>query len=269
MSSSLKGKIGIVTGGGSGIGFATARSLAAEGARVVMFDRNTKVLAYAEKSLLRDGLLASSVIGDVSRGDDVEALVAGVYASFGRIDILVNNAAIQPYGTVETTSDSDWDRVLAVNLKGIYFTGHYAIPIMRTSGGGAIVNVASVQGTACQANVAAYTASKGAVLALTRAMALDHAQDGIRVNSVSPGSIDTPALRECAAQSNGALSIDWVVQKWGSTHPVGRVGTAEEVAALISFLCGPNAAFCTGADFRVDGGLLAKLAVVDEVDESP
>jgi NAD(P)-dependent dehydrogenase (short-subunit alcohol dehydrogenase family) len=189
------------------------------------------------------------------------ALIEDTRTRLGRLDIIVNSAAIQPYGTVETMSEADWDRVMAINLKGIYLTGHFGISLMKANDGGAIVNVASVQGIACQTNVAAYVASKGAVLALTRAMALDHARDGIRVNAVCPGSVDTPLLRFAAAENKGAKTEEEVIKQWGLAHPVGRVGRPEEVGAMIAFLCGPDAGFCTGAEFKVDGGLLAKLGV--------
>jgi NAD(P)-dependent dehydrogenase (short-subunit alcohol dehydrogenase family) len=256
------GKVAIVTGGGSGIGLAAARALASEGTTAVLFGPDHDMMSSALQALRREGLKAHSVLGDVSNSGSVHALIDEIRTRFGRIDIVVNSAAIQPYGTVETMTEADWDRVMAINLKGIYLTAHYGIPLMRASGGGAIVNVASVQGIACQANVAAYVASKGAVLALTRAMALDHAKDGIRVNAVCPGSIDTPMLRFAASENRGAETEDEVIAKWGLAHPIGRVGRPEEVGAVIAFLCGPNAGFCTGAEFKVDGGLLAKIGVV-------
>jgi len=151
---------------------------------------------------------------------------------------------------------------MAVNLKSIYLTAHHAVPLMRRGGGGAIVNIASVQGIACQTNVAAYVASKGAVLALTRAMALDHAKDGIRVNAVCPGSIDTPMLRFAASENLDGKTEDEVIAAWGKAHPIGRVGSIEDVGNMVAFLAGPGAAFCTGGEYKVDGGLLAKIGVV-------
>lgn len=259
---SLKGKVAIVTGGGSGIGLAAARALGQEGVVSVLYGPDPTMLASAKESLLRETLSVHSVVGDVSNSDSVQTLIAETRARFGRLDFIVNSAAIQPYGTVETMIEGDWDRVMSINLKGVYLTGHHGIPLMRASGGGAIVNVASVQGIACQTNVAAYVASKGAMLALTRAMALDHAKDGIRVNAVCPGSIDTPMLRFAASENKGAETEEAVIRKWGLAHPIGRVGHPEEVGAVVAFLCGPSASFCTGAEFKVDGGLLAKIGVV-------
>jgi NAD(P)-dependent dehydrogenase (short-subunit alcohol dehydrogenase family) len=256
----LAGQVAIVTGGGTGIGLAAARRLARGGAAIVLFGPDGVVLDKAAAQVRAERAEAMSVSGDVSDDASVAHLVETTCARFGRIDILVNSAAIQPYGTVETTGHAEWDRTIAVNLKGVYLTGHHVVPVMRAQRSGAIVNVASVQGSACQKGVAAYAASKGGVLALTRAMALDHADDGIRVNSVSPGSIDTPMLRYEASLFAGKESEQQLLDKWGRMHPLGRVGRAEEVAELIAFLCEPRAAFCTGADFKVDGGLLAKLS---------
>ncbi|MBV9245142.1 MAG: SDR family oxidoreductase, partial [Methylobacteriaceae bacterium] len=154
------------------------------------------------------------------------------------------------------------DRVIDVNLKSIYLTGHFAIPYMIRRGGGAIVHIASVQGHACQRNVAGYAASKGAIHALTRSMALDHAKDNIRVNCVSPGSIRTPMLEFAARELGGpGQGMEDRIVEFGTKHPMGRVGTIEEIAELIAFLAGPRCGFCTGADFLADGGLKAGLSV--------
>ena len=256
----LDGKIAIITGGATGIGLASARALASQGAKVVLFGPDQAALDLAVADLGRDQ--AAALTGDVRSAADVEALVSHAASTFGGVDILVNSAAIQPYGTVETLSEDDWDRTIAVNLKGAYLASHFAVPQMRRRGGGAIVNIASVQGIACQTNVAAYVASKGGLLALTRAMALDHAGDGIRVNAVCPGSIDTPMLRFAASENLNGKTEEEVVDSWGRMHPIGRVGRAEEVGEMVAFLSGPRASFCTGGEYKVDGGLLAKLGVV-------
>jgi len=255
----LNGKVAIVTGGATGIGFGGAQALAAQGATLVLFGPDGAALDRAVATLGGETL---GVTGDVSSANSVEALVAETRERFGRIDILVNSAAIQPYGTVETMAEDQWDQVMGVNLKGIYLTGHHAIPVMKAGGGGSIVNIASVQAIACQTNLAAYVASKGAVLALTRAMALDHADAGIRVNAVCPGSIDTPMLRFAARENLDGKSEDEVVASWGQAHPLGRVGRIEDVGEMIAFLAGPRASFCTGGEYKVDGGLLAKIGVV-------
>ena len=260
MTGELNGKIAIVTGGATGIGFGSAVALAEQGANLVLFGPDEAALEAAVARL--GSARASHVVGDVSRSADVERLVAQTVSRWGGVDIVVNSAAIQPYGTVVTMDEEGWDRTLAINLKGAYLTGHYAIPQMQKRGGGAIVNIASVQGIACQTNVAAYVASKGGMLALTRAMALDHARDGIRVNAVCPGSIDTPMLRFAASENLDGHTEDQVIASWGAAHPIGRVGLPEDVGAMVAFLAGPRAAFCTGGEYKVDGGLLAKIGVV-------
>jgi NAD(P)-dependent dehydrogenase (short-subunit alcohol dehydrogenase family) len=253
----LDKKVALITGGATGIGLGSARALAADGAELALLGPPGQALDASAAEL---GALA--LPGDVASSADVASAIARVEARFGRLDIIVNSAAIQPYGTVETMGEADWDRVLAVNLKGIYLTGHFGIPLLRRSGGGAVVNIASVQGIACQTNVAAYVASKGAVLALTRAMALDHAKDNIRVNAVCPGSIDTPMLRFAASENLDGKTEDEVIASWGKAHPIGRVGSTEDVGNMVAFLAGPDAAFCTGGEYKVDGGLLAKIGVV-------
>jgi NAD(P)-dependent dehydrogenase (short-subunit alcohol dehydrogenase family) len=258
MEEAFEGKVAIVTGGATGIGYGSAAVLVRGGATAVLFGPDESALERATNSLGR----ASYVVGDVRRRSDVQGLVASTVERHGGLDILVNSAAIQPYGTVESLSEDDWDRTLDINLKGAFLTGHFAVPELRKRGGGAIVNIASVQGIACQTNVAAYVASKGGLLALTRAMALDHAADGIRVNAVCPGSIDTPMLRFAASENLAGRTEDEVVASWGAAHPIGRVGRPEDVGAMVAFLCSDRASFCTGGEYKVDGGLLAKLGVV-------
>lgn len=260
MAGEFEGKVAIITGGATGIGFGAAVALVEGGASVVLFGPDQTALRRAVAELGAER--ASAVDGDVRVALEVEGLVNAAVTRHGGLDIVVNSAAIQPYGTVESMSEDDWDRTLAVNLKGAYLTSHYAVPKMRQRGGGAIVNIASVQGIACQTNVAAYVASKGGLLALTRAMALDHARDGIRVNAVCPGSIDTPMLRFAASENLAGRSEDEVVASWGAAHPIGRVGTPRDVGAMVAFLCSESASFCTGGEYKVDGGLLAKLGVV-------
>jgi NAD(P)-dependent dehydrogenase (short-subunit alcohol dehydrogenase family) len=257
----LEGKVAVVCGGSTGIGRAAAIRLAKAGASVVVAARRQGPLDETV-ALIRDGGgSAEGIAADASSAADVRKVMEKTVAEFGGIDILVNSQGIQRYGTVEETDEELWDEVLAVNVKSMYLTAKYAIPEMRKRGGGSIVNVGSVQGLATQTRVAAYSTSKAANIGLTRTIAVDYAREGIRANIVLPASIDTPLLRYGADLFRGDKTVNDVVLDWGRMHPVGRVGTAEEVAELITFLAGPRSSFITGAEIKVDGGMMAALGV--------
>jgi NAD(P)-dependent dehydrogenase (short-subunit alcohol dehydrogenase family) len=255
-------KVALVAGGSLGIGKASARRLAAGGASVVICGRREQPVRQAVAEMQGEGLSVEGIAADISRSADAERAVKYTVEQFGGLDILVNSAGIQRYGTVVDTDEATWDEVFDTNVKGMYLTSHFAIPEMEKRGGGAIINVSSVQAFASQKSVAAYTASKGAINALTRAMSLDHAAQKIRVVAVCPGSIDTPMLRYAADVWKGDRSSDDMVEDWGKMHPIGRVGTPEDVAELIAFLASDRASFITGGEYKVDGGLLSAIAVV-------
>ena len=256
----FEGKIAIVTGT-TGIGRAIAKRFAAGGANVVAC--GIEVAANQELALgaKTNSLSLRVELCDVTNSDAVRSVVAKAVSEFGGLDVIVNAAAFHPFGSVVDTDLETWNRCMMVNIGSIYLLGHFGIPEMKKRGGGSIINLASVQGYACQRSVAAYATSKGAVHSLTRAMALDHAADNIRVNSISPGSIRTPMLARSAENFAPGVPLEQVFERWGKSHPLGRIGTPEEVAELAAFLASGKAAFCTGGDYLVDGGLLAGIGV--------
>jgi meso-butanediol dehydrogenase/(S,S)-butanediol dehydrogenase/diacetyl reductase len=256
----FRNKVAIVTGT-TGIGRAVALRLAAGGASVLACGIEGKANRELQQQADAQGHALEAELCDVSRPEQVQQTVNKAVTNFGGLDFLVNCAGIHPFGTVVETDPETWNRCLAVNIGSVYLLAHFAIPEMVKRGAGAIVVVASVQGHACQRGVAAYAASKGALLSLTRALALDHAANGIRVNSISPGSIRTPMLERSAGHFGPDLPVDTVVQRFGEAHPLGRVGTVEEVAELAAFLLSDRSSFCTGGDYLVDGGLLAGIGV--------
>ncbi len=246
-------KRAIIFGGTSGIGLATAILLEERGANVTVVGPED-----APPATLNDKTAIQWLHGDVANADDVAAAIARA-TNDGLLDWLVYSAGIQRYGTVTGTSAADWDLVQNVNARGAFLAAHFAVPRMQR--GGAIVHVSSVQGLACQHGVAAYAASKGTLDALTRAMALDHAAAGIRVNCVQPGTVDTPMVRASADLFRGSLTQEQIITEWGRLHPMGRVAQPREVAQAIAFLLSDESSFVTGASLPVDGGLLAQLSV--------
>lgn len=253
------GKVALVTGT-SGIGRASARRLAQGGAKVLALGIDPKMNAEFDALAKADGLLMAARPCDVSDDAQVAAAVSDCLKRHGQLDIIVNAAAIHPFGTVLTTTPETWERCMAVNVGSIYLTARHGIPHMVA--GGAIVNISSVQGFNCQQNVAVYVATKGAIHALTRAMALDHADQKVRVNSISPGSVRTPILSLAARTYGGeGVSEEQAFARFGAAHPVGRIGEPEEVAELVAYLASDKAGFITGSDFRIDGGLTAGIGV--------
>jgi NAD(P)-dependent dehydrogenase (short-subunit alcohol dehydrogenase family) len=263
------GRVALVTGGASGIGRAVAEVLAEEGLAVAVNSAEPRGAKDVAEAIVAVGGTAWSAVADVSDAAVLEAAVREAAERFGRLDVLVTSAGIQRYGTATTTSEADWDEVFAVNVKGAFLATRACLPYLRRApGGGAIVVVSSVQASATQADVVAYTASKGALSAFARAVAVDEARNGVRVNSVSPGSVDTPMLRGSAELFAGPDGIEATLASWGASHPLGRVATAREVAHAVAFLASDRASFITGADLRVDGGLLAACSVALPEDQT-
>lgn len=257
----LSGRVAIVAGGSLGIGKAIATHLAEAGASVVICARRKEPLDALASELSRAGRTVITVAADVSTAEGAKRMVDAAVGQFGGVDILVNSQGIQRYGTVEETDEALWDEVMTVNLKSMYLTSRFAIPEMRKRGGGAIINISSIQGLATQTNVAAYSTSKAGIIGLTRTIAVDYASENIRANVVLPASIDTPMLREAANLWKGDSTEDSVIEDWGAMHPLGRVGQAEDVANMVGFLVSDRASFITGAEFKVDGGTMAALGV--------
>ena len=255
----FKGKSVVVTGGSLGMGRACVERFASGGAQVLCVAIDEASIHAVAQSV---GERVRGFCGDVRRNDHMQAAMADAARAFGGIDILVCCAGIQRYGTVVDTPEEVWDDVIDVNLKGLFLASKYAVPEMRRRGAGAIVAISSVQAYASQTSVAAYTASKGGLNALVRAMALDHAPDNITVNAVCPASVDTPMLRKSADLFKGTGTVEGTLAAWGRSHPVGRIGQPSEIAEAVAFLASEKARFITGADLKVDGGLMAKIGIV-------
>ncbi len=253
-------KVALVTGT-TGVGRAIALRFAAGGARVVacgIEPAGNQALADDAEKL---GLTVLVERSDVTELETMRSIITKTVTRFEGLDIIVNAAAIHPFGTAVETDLATWNRCMLVNVGSIYVLAHLGIPEMKKRGGGSIINLASVQGYACQRGVVAYATSKGAIHSLTRALALDHAADNIRVNSISPGSVRTPMLARSAAHFAPEVPVEEAFARFGAAHPLGRIGTPEEVAELAAFLASDKAGFCTGGDYLVDGGLLAGIGV--------
>ena len=248
----LEDKVCIVTGGASGIGRATCLLFAREGAVVVVADKS---LAGAEAVAAEAGPHALAMETDVADSRSVRALIARAVERFGRLDVLVNNAGYGITGSVVETDEAAWDRLMAVNLTGVFYGCKYAIPVMQRQGSGVIVNTASTTAIVGIRERAAYCASKGGVAALTKAMALDHAADGIRVNCIAPGTVDSPYYQAMLAKSDDPEGLR---RSLAERQAMGRCGAPEEIATGMLFLACDDSSFATGSMLTVDGGMTAQ-----------
>jgi len=250
MTRILEKKVAFVTGGGSGIGEASAKLLASEGAVVAIADMNFEGAERVASEINASGGTAKVYILDVADDSAIAAVMGAIEKDFGALHIAVNNAGIG--GDLAPTADqsvSGWQKVINVNLNGVFYCMRHEIPLMKKSGGGSIINMASILGAVGFANSSAYVAAKHGVVGLTQTSAIEYATDSIRVNAVGPGFIKTPLLDALPADALGGIA---------ALHPMNRLGTSEEVAALVLFLASPAASFITGGYYPVDGGYLAR-----------
>jgi 2-keto-3-deoxy-L-fuconate dehydrogenase len=248
----LDGKVAVVTGGGSGIGQAIALAFAAHGAAIRVFDVNEQAAAGTCQQIVGAGGEASVHACDVTNQAQVKSVFADLTRG-QRIHILVNNAGVSHIGTIESTSEEDFDRLFRVNVKGVYNCTHAAIAHMRTSGGGIVLNMASIAGSSALADRFAYSMTKGAVVAMTYSIARDYLQHNIRCNCISPARVHTPFVDDYLKKNYPGREQE-MFEKLSKSQPIGRMGQPAEVASLALFLCSDEASFITGVDYPLDGG---------------
>lgn len=252
---SLVGKVALVTGAGSGIGRAIAQLFAKEGARVVVLDCDEVAGLNTVDAIVNAGGAAISCHGDVAKSEDVQRAVARTLERYGRLSVLVNNAAVQVLAKLVETSEEVWDRIQDVNLKGVFLGCKYAIPAMLKSGGGSIVNIASVLGLVGDPDLAAYCAAKGGVIALTKVAALTYGPQGVRVNCICPGDVETPLVQSYFDKDPDPARLRAEVS---SRYALRRIATPDEIANAALFLASDASSFVTGSTLVVDGALTVK-----------
>jgi 2-keto-3-deoxy-L-fuconate dehydrogenase len=247
----LTGKKAVITGGGSGIGKAIAMLFAQRGADVHLLDISEAACAQVAREIREEGGRATAHACDVTRQADVHACLGAI----GPLGILVNNAGIAHVGKADNTAEEDFDRVMSVNVKGAYNCLHAAIPLLKENGGGVILNMASVAAWVAVPERFAYSAAKGALMAMTLSVAKDYLQDGIRCNSISPGRVHTPFVDGFLAKNYPGREAE-MFERLSQTQPIGRMARPDEVAALALYLCSEQASFITGSDYPIDGGFI-------------
>lgn len=250
----LEGKVCLITGGAVGIGRASAELFIREGARIAIADLDEATGAETAQALRERGGGVIFTHGDVGSADDAQRMVEETVQAFGKLDVLMNNAAIMAHGTVLDTSEEEWDRVLRINLKSVFLMSKYAIPHMIRNGSGSIINVSSAAGITAWTNQCAYDAAKAGVVNLSRQMALDFIEDNIRVNCLVPALVDTPQLRGAMSKTPDPEAAE---QAFKPFLPIGRLGYAEEIAQGALFLASDESSFVVGSPLIVDGGFLA------------
>ncbi len=255
MTVDLSGKVAVVSGGSSGMGAAVCARLAGSGAAVVVGGRDKERTAAVVSDIIASGGRAVAQLGDVSNSADADALVTAGVEGFGGVDIVVNAAGVIHRSDAAGTDDDAWARVMSTNVDGTFFVSRAAVAALRTRGGGVIVNISSTCGLVGSAGLVAYCASKGAVTNLTRAMALDHAGEGIRINAICPGSVDTPML---VSEHPSDTTPEQVFTRNIASIPEGRIPAATEVADLVLFLCSSSSRHINGANLSLDGGYTAQ-----------
>lgn len=248
---SLANKVAIITGAASGIGAETVRLFLESGAAVVAVD----IKPISEDVRREHTTRLRMVTGDVADGATAEKYVAEALTGFGRVDVLINNAAIALVKPLHEHAPEEWDRVMNINVKSIYWSARYAVPVMQRQRSGVILNTGSISSVAGMKGQGAYAASKGAVVQMTRQMAIEYAADGIRVNAVCPGTVETPLVRQAAADSGDASAF---MRRLQDAHPIGRIAEPREIAQLFRFLASDDARFITGAALMIDGGYTAQ-----------
>ena len=251
----LAGKVALVTGAARGIGRGIALRFAEAGAAIGVLDLHAAECQSVVAEIQAAGGRALALGCDISQEAQVDSAVASLRDRFGEVSVLVNNAAVMPAGAIHETPLDDFDRCLAVNLRGTVLVSRALVPGMLAQGAGSIIHIASVTGILGLPGIAAYSMTKGALIALTRAMSTDYAPHGIRVNSISPGTIDSPMLHDFLAAQSDPIRLR---QEFDAMHPLGRVGTIKEVANVCLFLASDESSFVSGSNYTVDGGLSVK-----------